>query len=81
MSRPLPPRRLPSWAPLLDERRRVVMRIPGVVGVGIGGLPGSECVVVTVLERTEAMRHAIENVLGDLGFRVDIEAGEPLQLY
>ena len=56
---------------VLDQHRDELMRLPGVVGVGIGGCDGQSCLKVLVEERTPELESQIPEQLE--GFKVDIE--------
>ncbi|WP_155524438.1 hypothetical protein [Oleisolibacter albus] len=70
-------RRSVAWKPLLEARRDEIMRMPGVIGVGIGGYDGAEHVVVTVRPGSDA--EAIRAALA--GLRVEIKKSGPYRLY
>jgi hypothetical protein len=66
----------PAWEAALDARRSAVLAIPGVHGVGIGGKPGRERIVVHVQrDLKSSARKPIEEALQDVGAPVDIETG------
>jgi hypothetical protein len=71
--------RFPAWKPELDARRADVLRVPGVLSVGIGGRPGNERVVVTVETRADASEASIRSILE--GFRVEIVRSERFVFY
>ncbi len=67
--------RFPLWKSTLDMHRTEVLRLPGVVSVGIGGRAGDEHVVVLVTRRDRKRDDRIRRSLP--GLEVEIKKSAP----